>query len=288
MKYGFMYGHRRHYRISKMAEVLEAPRTGYYAWLKQGCQSRRQQRDQDDLELIRVAFEETRETYGPRRLSKHLRQKGHPIGRIRIERLMRENNIVPKTVKKWKATTNSNHDYPIAPNLLNRNFTVANPNTAWVSDITYVATGEGWLYLAAVMDLCTGKIVGWAMGERMTANLVCDALKQAVLRQRPPSGVICHSDRGVQYACRGYRRLLKNLGFVQSMSRKGNCWDNAPMESFFGTLKTELIYHEDYQTRRQARASIFDYVESFYNRTRLQEKLGYLSPDSFEKLSFSA
>ena len=271
-----------------MAEVMEASRGGYYAWVKQGCISQSRRRDKEDLEIIRKAFEETRETYGPRRLSKYLRQQGYPIGRVRMGRLMREHNIVPKTVKKFKATTNSNHDYPVAPNLLNRNFAVSKPNTAWVSDITYVATGEGWLYLAAVMDLCTGKIVGWAMSERMTANLVCDALKQAVLRQKPLRGVICHSDRGVQYACKDYRRLLKKLRFVQSMSRKGNCWDNAPMESFFGTLKTELIYHEDYHTRSQARASIFEYVEAFYNRCRIQEKLGFLSPDSFEKLSFSA
>lgn len=288
MKYRFMYEHRRQYRISKMAEVMEASRGGYYAWVKQGCISQSRRRDEEDLEIIRKAFEETRETYGPRRLSKYLRQQGYPIGRVRVERIMREHNIVPKTVKKFKATTNSNHDYPVAPNLLNRNFAVSKPNTVWVSDITYVATGEGWLYLAAVMDLCTGKIVGWAMGDRMMANLVCDALKQAVLRQKPPRGVICHSDRGVQYACKDYRRLLKKLRFVQSMSRKGNCWDNAPMESFFGTLKTELIYHEDYHTRSQARASIFEYVEAFYNRCRIQEKLGFLSPDSFEKLSFSA
>lgn len=137
----------------------------------------------------------------------------------------------------------------MATNLLNRNFTIFTPNTAWVSDITYVATDEGWLYLAAIMDLCMGKIVGWAMGERVTANLVCAALKQAVLRQRPLKGLICHSDRGVQYACKEYRRLLEKFSFTQSMSQKGNCWDNAPMESFFGTLKTELIYHEDYKTR---------------------------------------
>ena len=283
-----MCGHRGHYRISKMAEVLEASRTGYYAWMKQGCQSRRQRRDVEDLTIIRAAFMETKETYGSRRLSKHLHQKGHFIGRTRVARLMRENDIVPKTAKKFKATTNSNHDYPVAPNLLNRNFTVTKPNTVWVSDITYIATGEGWLYLAAVMDLCTGKIVGWAMSERMTAGLVCDALAQATLRQKPPRGVICHSDRGVQYACNDYRSLLKKLGAIQSMSRRGNCWDNAPMESFFGTLKTELVYHEDYQTRDQARASFLEYVEAFYNRIRLQVKLGYLSPESYEKLGFSA
>ena len=166
MKYGFMYEHRGFYRICKMAEVMEASRTGYYAWLKRGCQSRQQQRDKEDLIHVKAAFVETRETYGPRRLSKHLLQKGRNIGRVRVERLMRENNMMPKTVKKFKATTNSNHNYPAAPNLLNRNFTAAHPNTIWLSDITYVATGEGWLYLAAIMDLCTARLlVGpWVRG----------------------------------------------------------------------------------------------------------------------------
>ena len=181
------------------------------------------------------------------------------IGRDRVERLMRENNIVPKTVRKFKATTNSNHNYPVAENILNRNFTVETPCKAWVCDITYVATGEGWLYLAAVMDLYSGKIVGWSMDSTMTSSLVCDALKQAIWRIRPKRGVICHSDRGVQYASKKYRSLLKKHGFIQSMSRKGNCWDNACMESFFGTLKTELVYHEKYKTRNQAKASISYY-----------------------------
>lgn len=288
MKYRFMYGHRKDYTIKKMAEVLKTSRSGYYAWIKMGLKTRREAEDEKLLPVIRSEFEATRETYGPRRLTKHLRKKGLRVGRNRVARLMRENNIVPKTVRKFKATTNSNHNYPVAPNILNRNFVVDSPNKAWVCDITYVATGEGWLYLAAVMDLCTGKIVGWAMDSLMTSELVCDALKQAVGRARPPRGVLCHSDRGVQYASKKYRVLLKKYGFIQSMSRKGNCWDNAPMESFFGTLKTELIYHERYRTRDQASASIFDYVESFYNRVRLQEKLGFLSPQDYESLRFSA
>ena len=201
---------------------------------------------------------------------------------------MAENNIVPKTVKKFKATTYSNHNYPVAPNLLNRNFQVKSANMAWVSDITYISTREGWLHLAAVMDLYSGKVVGWAMDKHMTQNLVMDALKQAAGRARPPRGVILHSDRGVQYACKSYRNLLSRLGFVQSMSRKGNCWDNAPMESFFGTLKTELVYHEDYKTRAEARLSIFDYIETFYNNIRLRERLGYLSPNDFEILRKTA
>jgi len=288
MKYIFMYEHRFDFRVKKMAEILEVKRSGYYAWVKAGNKTKSDIQDEYFLEVIRIEFKVTRETYGPRWLSKHLKQKGVNIGRNRVARLMRENNILPKTVKKFKATTNSNHNYPVAENILNRNFTVSAPCKAWVCDVTYVATGEGWLYLAAVMDLYSGKIVGWAMDSTMTASLVCDALKQAIGRTRPPSGVICHSDRGVQYASKKFRSLLKKHGFIQSMSRKGNCWDNACMESFFGTLKTELVYHEKYRTRNQAKASIFDCVESFYNRVRLQERLGYNSPENYEKLKLSA
>jgi transposase InsO family protein len=283
-----MYEHRFEFRVKKMADILETSRSGYYEWVRVGQKTKTNIEDEYFLEVIKAEFKSTRETFGPRRLSKWLNKKGVKVGRIKVERLMRENNIVPKTVRKFKATTYSNHDYPVSPNVLNRNFNVAAQNIAWVSDITYVATGEGWLYLAAVMDLYSGKIVGWAMDSLMTQQLVCDALKQAVGRARPPRGVICHSDRGVQYASKSYRAQLKKHGFIQSMSRKGNCWDNACMESFFGTLKTELIYHESYKTRAQARLSIFDYVESFYNRIRLQERLGYNSPEDYEKLRFSA
>jgi len=288
MKYVFIHEHRLDFRVKKMTEVMEVSRGGYYEWVKNGCKSRKQVENEYYLELIKIEFEKSRQTYGPRRLTKELKKKGHCIGRRRVEEIMRENNIVPKTVKKFKATTNSNHNYPVFPNLLNRNFKVDKPFVAWVSDITYIATREGWLYLAAVMDLYSGKIVGWAMSERMTKELVISALKQAVGRTRPPKGVILHSDRGVQYACKRYRNLAKSYGFKQSMSRKGDCWDNAPMESFFGTLKTELIYHEDYKTRNEARQSIFEYVEAFYNRVRLQQRLGYMSPEEFENLSKAA
>jgi len=169
-----------------------------------------------------------------------------------------------------------------------KDVSVETPCKAWICDITYVATGEGWLYLAAVMDLYSGKVVGWSMDSTMTSSLACDALKQAIWRTRPRRGVMCHSDRGVQYASQKYRSLLKKQGFIQSMSRKGNCWDDACMESFFGTLKTELVYHEKYKTRHQAKSSIFDYVKSFYIRVRLQERLGYNSPESYEKLRISA
>ena len=270
-----------------MAEVLKVTRSGYYEWSKTR-KTKREIEDELYLAKIKETFEKTRKTYGPRRMSKALKDKGIIIGRRRVERLMKENNIVPITVKKFKATTNSNHNYPISPNLLNRQFEVGAPNIAWVTDITYVQTDEGWLYLAAVMELYSGKIVGWAMDSTMTQQLVINALKQAIGRAKPPRGVICHSDRGVQYASKKYRRIVAFYGFKQSMSRKGNCWDNACIESFFGTLKTELVYHERYKTRTQARLSIFDYIETFYNRIRLHSKLGYQSPENYEKERISA
>ena len=263
--------------------------SGYYEWLKNGRKTKKEIENEQYLPLVRIEFNKSRRTYGPRRLSKILSKTYKlGIGRTRIRDIMAENELIPKTVKKFKATTYSNHDYPVAPNLLNRKFYVERANMTWVFDITYISTKEGWLYLAAVMDLCSGKIVGWAMDKQMTQKLLIDALKQAVGRARPPRGVIIHSDRGVQYACKSYRNLLNRLGFIQSMSRKGNCCDNAPMESFFGTLKTELVYHEDYKSRSEARLSIFDYIEAFYNSVRLQERLGYLSPNDFETLRKTA
>ena len=289
MKYRFMYDFRFTFRVTRMAKALKTSTSGYYEWLKNGRKTRRDLDDDRCLPFIRIEFNRSRQTYGPRRLSKVLTKTyGLKIGRTRVRDIMAENDMIPKTIRKFKATTYSNHDYPVAPNLLDRNFQVERPNRAWVSDITYISTREGWLYLAAVMDLYSGKIVGWAMDKQMTQNLVTDALKQAVGRVRPPRGVILHSDRGVQYACKAYRNLIGRLGFTQSMSRKGNCWDNAPMESFFDTLKTELVYHEDYKTRAEARISVFDYIETFYNSIRLQEKLGYLSPNDFETLRKSA
>ena len=287
MIYTFMYEHRRDFRVNKMAEVLKVCRSGYYQWAL-NKKTKKEIEDEKFLALIQAEFDKSRKTYGARRISKALQKQGVKIGRFRTERIMAENNIVPKTVTKFKATTNSNHNYPVSPNLLNRNFNVDAPCVVWVTDITYVATREGWLYLAAVMDLFSGRIVGWAMDSTMTQQLVIDALKQAIGRTNPPRGVICHSDRGVQYASKKYRSLLKKYGFNQSMSRKGDCWDNAPMESFFGTLKTELIYHEDYRTRAEARYSIFDYVETFYNKIRLHSKLGYDTPENYENSRKSA
>jgi len=287
MIYTFMYEHRRDFRVNKMAEVLKVCRSGYYQWAL-NKKTKKEIEDEKFLALIQAEFDKSRKTYGARRISKALQKQGVKIGRFRTERIMAENNIVPKTVTKFKATTNSNHNYPVSPNLLNRNFNVDTPYVVWVTDITYVATREGWLYLAAVMDLFSGRIVGWAMDSTMTQQLVIDALKQAIGRTNPPSTLLNLILGGVQYASKKYRSLLKKYGFNQSMSRKGDCWDNAPMESFFGTLKTELIYHEDYRTRAEARYSIFDYVETFYNKIRLHSKLGYDTPENYEKSRKSA
>ena len=284
-----MYNFRLTFKVKRMAKALNTSTSGYYEWLKSGRKTRREIEDEKYLSFIRIEFNKSRQTYGPRRLSKVIKQTYKlKIGRIRVKDIMVQNDIISKTVKKFKATTYSNHDYPVAPNILNRNFKVEATCKAWVSDITYINTKEGWLYLAAIMDLYSGKIVGWAMDKQMTQSLVIDALKQAVGRVNPLRGVIIHSDRGVQYASKKYRNLLKRYGFIQSMSRKGNCWDNAPMESFFGTLKTELVYHENYKTRSEARFSIFEYIETFFNSIRLQEKLGYLSPNDFENLRKTA
>jgi putative transposase len=197
--------------------------------------------------------------------------------------IMKENGIQAKQKKKFKATTDSNHNLPVAKNRLKRNFRAKKPNQVWVSDITYVRTGEGWLYLSAFIDLFSRKVVGWSMSERMTANLAVDAFRMALFRQKRQAPKVVHSDRGSQYASEVFRKELKARGTKQSMSRRGDCWDNAVAESFFGTLKTELVHHERFSTREQARLSIFDYIETFYNRRRLHSYLNYLSPEEFEK-----
>lgn len=265
-----------------MCQVLEVSRSGYYAWLKRP-KSNRKKLNEELLERIKKIHKQSRKTYGSPRVTHTLKSQGIPCSKNRVARLTNENNIRPKTKRKFKATTNSKHNYPVADNILNRNFNPSRPNEAWVADITYIPTDEGWLYLAAVVDIFNRKVVGWAMDSTMTKELVASALKQAIGRYNPKSGIIHHSDRGTQYASHEYQGLLKKYGFLPSMSRKGNCYDNACMESFFGTLKTELIYLTRFKTRSEARLAIFDYIEVFYNRIRLHSKLGYKSPTDFEK-----
>jgi len=260
---------------------MQVSRSAYYAWWHR-IQTRG---EKDDIELtgvIQEIFKKSRATYGTRRLQKSLLNRDRTVSRRRIGRLMREAELACKTKRKFKATTNSQHDLPIAPNQLDRQFTVSQPNQAYVGDITYIHTQEGWLYLAVVIDLYLRQVVGWSMAENMRAKLVNDALLMAIWQRKPAKGLLWHSDRGSQYASESHRKLLKQHGIRQSMSRKGNCWDNAVSESFFHTLKTEQVHHQTYQTRAEARQAIFEYIEVFYNRERLHSANGYMSPVDYE------
>jgi len=231
----------------------------------------------------REIHRQNKEVYGSRRLSQALQSIGYQVGRYRARTLMCKAGITAKRTKRFKVTTNSQHKYPVASNLLNRQFDVDCPNKVWASDITYLWTKEGWLYLATIMDLYSRKIVGWSVSNRINADLSLGALKMALGNRRPEFGLIHHSDQGVQYACHSYQQVLKVNGLISSMSRKGNCWDNAVMESFFSTLKTELTHHQRYATRQEAYRDLFEYIEIFYNSRRLHSYLGYISPENYEK-----
>jgi transposase InsO family protein len=235
------------------------------------------------LAHIRDIFEESRETYGQRRMHQVLRRQGLRCSRKRVARLMREANLVPKTQRRFRPTlTDSHHHQPVAPNRLNRQFSADGPNQKWVADITYVPTAEGWLYLAIVLDLYSRRIVGWAMSDSLHRQIAIDALQMALAARRPAAGLLHHSDRGSQYASDEYQALLDQAQMVGSMSRKGNCYDNAPAESFLGTFKTELVFHREYATRAEARLDIFEYIEVFYNRARHHSALDYQTPVNFE------
>lgn len=266
-----------------MCRVLGVSASGYYAW-RQRRPSARQQANEAMVERIRAIHAESEATYGSPRVHAELKAQGIPCNKKRVERLMRVHCIRARQRKRWRPrTTDSEHSLPVAPNVLNRAFQAEVPDQKWVTDITYIPTAEGWLYLAAVMDLYSRRIVGWSMASRCTSKLVKDALKLAVAQRQPSPGLVHHSDRGSQYASADYRVLLTAWGMVASMSRKGNCYDNAPMESFFGTLKTERVHHRRYRTRAEARQDIFHYIEAFYNRKRRHSALGYMSPDQFER-----
>ena len=278
MRYAWIEDHRTTWPVAVQCEVLEVSRSGYYAWRKRSPSAAAERREQL-TEEIRTAHAVGREAYGSPRVHRELEAQGTKCDRKTVAKLMKQAGIQAKTVKKFRvSTTDSNHRQPIAENVVNRDFAPSAPNRTWVADITYVPTQEGWLYLAAVEDLYSRKIVGWSMSERIDSRLVVDALEMAIERQLPGDGLVAHSDRGVQYASEHYRELLTRHGITCSMSRRGNCWDNAPMESFFATLKKELVHLENYETRAAARQSIFEYVEVFYNRVRRHSALNYLSP----------
>jgi len=264
-----------------MCSTLEVSRAGFYAWLR-GGESNRSRENRRLTELIRAEHERSRGIYGSPRIHAVLKSRGEACSLNRIERLMRRAGIRSKIRRKFRKTTNSKHSHPVAANLLDQDFSTRAPNQVWVSDITYIWTDEGWLYLASTMDLYSRMVVGWSMSATMPASLVVNALTMAIHRRSPPAGMIHHSDRGVQYAADAFQGLLEERGIVCSMSGKGNCYDNAVKESFFHTLKTEHCMHQHYRTRAEARASIFEYIEVFYNRQRLHSTNGYLSPMDFE------
>lgn len=280
MKYGVIEQMRQDYPVPPMRRVLGVSVSGYYAWRKRKPSERTRQEPRLEAEVL-AAHRRTRESFGPERLQQHLEERGVRIGVHRIRRLRRKLGLRCKQKRRFKATTNSKHDLPVAPNLLNQDFSVTAPNQAWCGDITYIATDEGWLYLAGLKDLYSGEIVGYAMSERMTKHLVMQALFRAVATRRPPAGLIHHSDRGSQYCALTYQALVSQFDMRASMSRRGNCYDNAPIESFWGTLKNELVYHQRFATREQARHSISEYIEVFYNRQRTQVRLNYQSPVAF-------
>lgn len=269
------------FAVATMCRVLGVSKSGYYAWLGRKPSARKMEEERIKI-AIRAAHERGRGIYGPDKIQDELAEfEGMQVGINRIKRLRREMNIRCKQSKKYKATTDSKHNLPVAPNLLNQNFTVSGPDQVWVADISYIATEEGWLYLAGIKDLWNKEIVGYAMSHRMTQDLVARALFRAVAARRPSVGLIHHSDRGSQYCSRRYQKLLKQFKITPSMSRKGNCYDNAPMESFFGTLKTELVYHRKYRKRQEAVAEVSEYIEVFYNRQRRHASLGNISPLAF-------
>ena len=284
MKYEFITSHRMLWPVAIQCRTLAVSRSGYYAWLRRPvCESARR-RDQLISQIQAIHATRYHDVYGAPRLQVELQAQGCLCNRKTVAKCMKEAGIKAATQKKFRVlTTDSNHPHPVAENIVNREFIPAAKNQTWTADITYIPTDEGWLYLAVVEDLYSRKIVGWSMSDRIDSRLVVDALQMAVHRELPDAGLVAHSDRGVQYASEHYQTLLKQNDITCSMSRKGNCWDNAPMESFFATLKKELVHRERYQTRRQARQSLFEYIETFYNRVRRHSKLGYLSPVNFEQ-----
>jgi putative transposase len=282
MRFRFIEDRRADYPVRILCDVLEVSPAGYYAW-RSRPESRRSTANRQLVNDIKRVYRDAYGRYGSPRIHIELKAQGRGVSRGRIERLMRNHGIRAIMARPcWVRTTDSRHDLPIAPNLLDRNFVAPAPNCVWLADITYVETDQGWLYLATVMDLYSRRIVGWAMADHLRTELPLAALRMAIAAKQPGPGLIHHSDRGVQYASEDYRKVIQSAGFQASMSRKADCYDNAPMESFFHTLKTELVHHRHYATRQEARREIFAYIEGFYNRTRRHSAIGYISPIEME------
>jgi putative transposase len=282
MIFRFIEEHRDSWPVCLMCETLEVSTAGYYAWRQRPVSPSQQRRDSLLVE-IRAVHAECKRRYGSPRIHAELVARGRSCCVNTVAKLMHDNDIRAKTARKFRHTTDSNHDLPVADNLLDRQFDPASPNESWVADITFIATREGWLYLAAVEDLYSRMVVGWSMADHMESRLVVDALEMAVARRLPDEELLAHSDRGSQYASEHYQDLLARHGIECSMSRRGDCWDNAPMESFFASLKKELVHDADFATRAEARAAVFEYIEVFYNVQRRHSSLGYVSPLEYEQ-----
>ena len=282
MRFAFIDSEKAAYPLRLLCRVLQVSKSGYYAWLRRGP-SERALEDEKLRPKVVEAFDRGRGTYGSVRVRREIVAQGFEIGRRRVVRLMGEMGLAGLPARKFQTTTDSNHANPIAPNVLDRDFVATRPNEKWVTDITYIWTGEGWLYLAAVLDLYSRRVVGWSTGATLETTLCLKALSMALGHRAKVRGLLHHSDRGVQYASDDYQTALKARGITCSMSRRANCWDNAVAESFFGTLKTELIYRRPWLTRESAREAIGEYIEVFYNRIRRHSTIGYVSPAKFEE-----
>ena len=281
MRYAWIEEHRDEFPITRMCRQLGVSRTGYCQWRKRVPSDRSMANTALDAQVAAI-HAQSRKSYGRPRIVRGLREQGVQVGHERVRRSLSRQRLRPVYKRPYRVTTDSNHRKPIAPNALERRFDGWQINQAWVGDITYLATAEGWLYLAAIMDLASRRIVGWSMSDRIKADLACQALKSAYWRRKPAPGLVMHTDRGSQYASESYRGLIRGYRMVQSMSRKANCWDNAPMESFFKTLKVERVYQVRYDTRAQAKLDIIDWIEGFYNRERMHSAIGYRAPNSAE------
>lgn len=286
MTFSWIQNNRPLWPTSTQCQVLQVTRAGYYAWSKRkasGKPSPQRERHHQLIRQVRLSYVRSRGRYGAPRIAEELNEQGITVCTNTVAKILRECQLRAKRKRRFvPRTTDSSHGHPVAPNLLDRSFAAKHPDAIWVADISYIPTEQGWLYLAMVMDLFSRKIIGWQMTDHLKAELTCDALRMAIKRRAPASGLICHSDRGVQYACRDYRRLLERHGLLCSMSRRGDCYDNAPAESFFATLKGELTGTERYRTRQEAKTAIFEFIEVFYNKKRLHSALGYKSPEQFE------
>ena len=281
MRFTFIDAERAMFPVTKLCKILQVTRNGFYAWLKRP-ESEHRRRDRQLTVKVKAFHKASRGTYGSPRIYDDLKGEGEPVSRKRVARIMRENGVTGQPKPRRKKTTDSNHNLPVAENLLNREFSVVAPDQVWASDLTYIRTWEGWLYLAVVIDLYSRRVIGWAIADHMRTELVLDALKMAIGLRNPEPGLIHHSDRGSQYASHEYQRTLKAHGMLCSMSRKGDCWDNAVVESFFGSFKDDLIYRFSWPTKSRAKKAIAEYIACFYNSRRRHSFLGNVSPMEYE------